>query len=250
MKLSWALFATVADIVLAQTCSDPYDQFANTDIVSWKGRPCTNFDKDRTCTTKCLDGYIQALPVPLNRRATKITCTCDADNVCQWKTRKPFGNCFKCQKGQKVRQVEPSFKVLKDYGEDDLFDNGAALKMRTRMVNKETETLDGWTIAVVFDEPQSLNVTSTELEPSWNCQKTVLLLRSVDFNSKLKGPNKPYYPTFLINGIRKSDLTTPVGVYLYTSHIEDDDANCYIPNLNDHPQPYCEGLIHIYAKFY
>ena len=241
MKLSWAVFAVVVDIVLPLDCPDPYAQFANTDVVSFKGRPCTNFSKDRVCTTKCLDGYSQALPVSFNRRATKITCTCDDNNSCQWTPKKPFGNCFKCQKGQKVRQVEPSFKVLKDFGIDDLFDSGAALKMRTRIVNKENETLSGWTIAVVFDEPQNLDVTSTDVEPSWNCQKTVLLLRSVDYNSKLRGPNKPFYPQFMINGISKADLPTPVGIYTYSTHIEDDDANCYIPNLNDYPQPYCEG---------
>ena len=95
------------------------------------------------------------------------------------------------------------------------------------MITKSTKTLESWTIAIAFNEPQTFEATSSELEIGWNCQRTILLLRSLEFNSKLKGPDKSYFPTFMIPDLSKNDLPAPNGIFLFDEHIEDDDANRY-----------------------
>ena len=86
----------------------------------------------------------------------KITCVCPEDGgECAWSTKKGFGNCVACQKASlRARNIPPSFKVLKDFAEDDVFEGASGLKMRTRMVTKSTETLESWTIAIAFNESQ------------------------------------------------------------------------------------------------
>ena len=71
MIVKWALVA----LVLGQDdpkCPDPYTQFANTNITTWKKRDCTKWDNLKVCTVKCLDGYRQAQPYPISRLATKV----------------------------------------------------------------------------------------------------------------------------------------------------------------------------------
>ena len=120
-----------------------------------------------------------------------------------------------------------------------LFEGASGLKMRTRMITKKTETLESWTIAIAFNEPQTFEATSSELEIGWNCQRSILLLRSLEFNSKLKGPNKSYFPTFFILNLSKNDLPAPNGIFLFDEHIDNEDANCYDMNFASFPYPYC-----------